>query len=119
MPAAVRDDNDPEHQSDTSNGNRYVDNRMGVRPDGTRDPNGVDFWWDEQGVGNCWNTNVGAGGAATTSDPNALPGCTNPSNNPNNQPLKLGRQVPCTAWDPRDNPRPVGCDWFDVGPEPQ
>jgi hypothetical protein len=119
VPASVRDDNDPEHQSDTSNGNRYVDNRMGVRPDGTRDPNGVDFWWDEQGVGNCWTGNVTAGGGAVKSDPNALPGCSNPSSNPANQPLKLGRQVPCTAWDPQSNPRPVGCDWFDVGPEPQ
>jgi len=119
VPAAVRGDDDPAHQTDTSNGNRYVDNRMGVRPDGTRDPNGVDFWWDEQGVGNCWQGNMGAGGAATTSDPILVPGCAKPSNSAASNPLKLGRQVPCTAWDPKRNPRPVGCDWFDVGPEPQ
>ena len=41
---------------------------MGVRPDGTRDPNGNDFWWDEEGKGNCWQGNTGPDGAKPTSD---------------------------------------------------
>jgi hypothetical protein len=119
VPAAVRDDNDPDHQEDTSNGNRYLDNRMGVTPDGKRDANGVDFWWDEQGVGNCWTGNVGPNGGATTSDPLVVPGCSSPSNSPSSRPDKTGLQVPCTAWDPKNNPRPVGCTWFETPAEPE
>ena len=63
-------------QFDTSNKNRYDDNKVGVRPDGTRDPNGVDFWWDEEGSGNCWQGNTGPGGAKPTSDPATLPTCS-------------------------------------------
>jgi hypothetical protein len=115
VPAAVRGDNAPEHQDDTSNGNQFVDNAMGFRPDGTRDPNGTDFWWDEQGVGNCWQGNT----VASKSDPAALPTCDKPSSSPASRPDKTALLVPCTAWDPERNPRPVGCDWFDVPPEPK
>ena len=36
---------DPDGQT-TSFYNSQYDNHMGVRPDGTADPNGTDFWWD-------------------------------------------------------------------------
>ena len=31
----------------TSHRNRFHNNVMGLAPDGTKMPNGVDFWWDE------------------------------------------------------------------------
>src|SRR3712207_7468947 len=37
--------------------NTFANNKMGVRPDGTPDANGNDFWWDEQGRRNCWTGN--------------------------------------------------------------
>ena len=41
---------------------------------GKRAPNGVDFYWDEEGKGNCWLGNQAPGGKVT-SDPASLPGC--------------------------------------------
>ena len=54
----------------TSHGNSYHDNVMGVAPDGTRAPNGLDFWWDEAPGQrrNCWFDN-----GAVTTDPPSLP----------------------------------------------
>ena len=39
-----------------SHRNRYHDNVMGIAPDGSKVPNGVDFWWDEAPAqeDNCW-----------------------------------------------------------------
>ncbi len=54
VPAALRGDNDPAHQLDTSNGNRFIGNVMGADPSGARKPNGRDFVWDSQGAGNCF-----------------------------------------------------------------
>lgn len=112
--------NDPTNPYDTSHENRYLFNHVGVRPDGTRDPNGVDFWWDEEGRGNCWGGNSGAEGAPPTSDPARLPSCDAPPVpfSPGNA-LKQARLVPCSTWDPRDNTDPPGCDWFTLPPEPR
>ncbi|MBA2504851.1 MAG: hypothetical protein H0V29_02780, partial [Thermoleophilaceae bacterium] len=108
VPAELRGDdktgqsvNTPD-QFDTSNKNSIRDNKVGVRPDGTRDPNGTDFWWDEQGIGNCWDGNTAAGGGKVSSDPATLPDCkgTGSSNRTGNQ----GKQaflVPCATWDPK------------------
>ncbi len=41
---------------------------MGVRPDGTPDANGNDFWWDEQGKGNCWAGNTSHSGLRPSSN---------------------------------------------------
>ena len=122
VPATVRGENEPEKQNDTSNGNRYVDNRMGVRPDGTRDPNGVDFFWDEQGRANCWSGNKGIGDAATTSDPASLPTCEDEANKTIQRPVnarKSAQEAPCATWNPKDNQFPPGCDWFDTPEEPK
>ena len=37
VPATLRGDNDPSHQSDTSNGNRTTQNSFGIAPDGSGD----------------------------------------------------------------------------------
>jgi hypothetical protein len=119
VPAAIRGDDDPAHQADTSNGNQVISNKFGVRPDGTRDPNGLDVLWDGQGEHNCWEGNALASGDGRRSDPNPLPRCPNtaPAGVPNA--LTVARLLPCAAWDPHTNPRPIACDWFDTPPEPR
>jgi len=122
VPASVRGENEPEKQTDTSNGNRYTGNRMSVRPDGTRDPNGVDFYWDEQGRGNCWQDNRGPGGAPPTSDPASLPRCDDQVNQTVQRPVnarKSAQEAPCATWNPKDNQFPPGCDWFATPSEPR
>ncbi|MGI8631164.1 MAG: hypothetical protein ACR2NA_01245 [Solirubrobacterales bacterium] len=119
VPAAVRGENDPAKQTDTSNENQYLNNRVGVEPNGTRNPNGVDFFWDEQGEGNCWEGNTGPGDAKPTSDPKTLPDCPgSPLQLPPN-PAKSGQEAPCATWDEADNQFPPGCDWFNTPPEPK
>jgi hypothetical protein len=53
-----------------SHRNRYHNNVMGIAPDGSRMPNGVDFWWDEapNQMDNCWFDN----GQVTTDPPGPL-----------------------------------------------
>jgi hypothetical protein len=119
VPATARGVTDPALQYDTSNGNRFLDNRVGQRPDGVRDPNGTDVYWDEEGRGNCWSGNAGAGGAPPTSDPAALPACPGGGPFATGDPAKLALEVPCATWDARTNPDPAGCDWFTTPPEPR
>jgi hypothetical protein len=132
VPAAARGEPDPAKTHDTSWGNQTLGNRMGQNPDGAPDPNGVDFWWDEEngyesfpdtpGVLNCWEGNAGATGGEPTSDPAELPECTGervflPGNT-----AKQASQAACAAWDPSneatDSSLP-GCDWFANPSEPQ
>jgi len=122
VPASIRGENDPAKQQDTSNGNNYVSNRMGIRPDGARDVNGVDFMWDEQGKGNCWSGNVGPGGAPTRNDPASLPTCEDELNKTIQRPVnarKSAQEAPCATWNPKDNQFPPGCDWFTTPAEPK
>ena len=118
VPASARNDQDPEHQTDTGRGNVTLGNHFGVRPDGTVDPNGLDVWWDGGGQYNCWSGNDFRSGADRVSN-RSLPPC--PADGPYepSDPVDLGSLVPCTAWDPYENPRPMGCDWFDLPPEPK
>lgn len=114
VPAALRGDLDVGRQADTSNGNMFVDNKLGIDPSGAPAPNAVDIWWDEQGIGNCFSGNVSKSsrsGKVVTNGP-ALPACPSPGGSPVANPLYAAELVGCTAWDPRDNPRPIGCDWF-------
>ncbi len=119
VPGSIRGDNAPEAQFDTSNGNRFIGNRMGVTPDGRRDLNGLDVFWDDQGRGNCWTGNTGPRGRAITSDPPALPTCPGSSFQLPPNLAKTGAEVPCAAWNPETNQRPIGCTWFDTPKEPK
>jgi hypothetical protein len=119
VPGSVRGDTSPEAQRDTSHQNKITGNTFGIAPDGRKMPNGVDVFWDEQGDGNCWENNTGINGKIT-SDPANLPTCASGgSAGLVSRPDKLGSQVPCATWDPKDNPRPPGCDWFDTPPKPE
>ena len=66
VPAAFR--GEPDKGIDTSFYNTFTGNKMGVRPDGTPDANGNDFWWDEQGKGNCWGDNTSHSGLQPSSN---------------------------------------------------
>lgn len=118
VPAIIRGIANPEAQSDTSNGNRYFANQVGIGPDGKAMPNGEDFTWDAQGVGNCWQDNQPAPGRKVTSN-TLLPDCSNPSKVPAPQPQLYATEVPCATWHPQDNPDPPGCTWFMTPPKPE
>ncbi|UGS34051.1 right-handed parallel beta-helix repeat-containing protein [Capillimicrobium parvum] len=121
VPANFRGESDPSKEVDTSFDNLYRDNHMGVRPDGTRDPNGNDFWWDEEGRGNCWMGNAGPGGAAPSSNVLlGLPGCPGAQVLLPGNPAKTASQATCSQWDPQDDllDDPPGCDWFTTPKEP-
>jgi hypothetical protein len=117
VPAALRQETDPEKQFDTSHFNRWLGNTMGVAPDGARAANGTDFWWDEGGTGNCWQANT-AGEHMITSDPGRLPDCGAPAVFRPSNPAKLARLAPCATWS-KDNHHPVGCDWMQTPPRPE
>jgi hypothetical protein len=161
VPAQIRGQDDPTRQNDVSNNNRQTGNCMDTRPfvaldpgqidfstcEGTRDSNGVDFYWDEEegadckevdqdpgpctdaqdNQGNCWSGNQGFDGGAYTSDPPVftLPACPgiDVPRPPNGS--KSAFLVPCVAWDPQTNPDPPACEtppgksWFVVPSEPQ
>jgi hypothetical protein len=110
-----------EAQTDTSNGNRMLGNVMGMTPAGVRAPNGVDFWWDEEGHRNCWSENRAGAGTAITSDPLRLPGCPGSSVHHPIDPAKLAALAPCGTWDPQDDvlQDPPGCDWFTAPRKPR
>lgn len=123
VPAALREEMDPSKQFDTSNFNHFVNNLMGLSADGEALPNGLDFWWDDQGEGNCWQDNVAAEGAEVTDNslyPGGAPDCD--SGGSAGIPLNLVKQgplVPCATYDREDNKDPLGCDWFVTPDRPQ
>jgi hypothetical protein len=129
VPPAARGETGASNPYDTSYGNQQVGNRMGLTPEGIADPNGVDFWWDEEngyeefpttpGVLNCWEGNSAARGVKLTSDPTTLPGCDGTSAFRPGNPTKISSQATCATWDPETNTDPPGCDWFTLPPEPQ
>jgi hypothetical protein len=95
---------------------------MGIRPDGEVAHNGLDHWWDDQGVGNCWEDNVYSRGEQTDNflvDPGPcadggsvfLPGA----------PVKDADFLSCSQYD-RNDPtlrHPPGCSWFDSPTRPE
>ena len=130
----------------TSHRNRYHDNVMGERPNGTVDPNGVDFWWDAansfndggqdimtSGVqDNCWYDN-----GPFTSDPPPpdVPGtneggrlpalCDNDTDDATDSYqlhylTKLTSELlPCQDAIGGGEFDPDACHWFQTPPEPQ
>ena len=137
VPATLRGEADAARNYDTSSNNVYRNNCMSMQPPttdpattnfsvctGTRDPNGVDFWWDEEEGqdcdpnqagcvdtdtvnGNCWTGNSGPGGMFT-SDPVSLllPACPGTDMFRPGNSAKQAFLVPCATWDPMTNPDP-------------
>jgi len=112
----------------TSHRNRYHRNVMGIDPGGARQPNGVDFWWDQYpgNTDNCWFDN-----GSVTTDPPApfMPSdCNNTSSGafyPTRGPelggcaanLETGDQVRSgSGSNPQYDERQ--CTWFTTPPKP-
>ena len=104
----------------TSFGNQYYGNKMGIAPDGSKQPNGVDFWWDDflGNTGNCWHDNTGVNGtaASVTSVPASLPSdCANSIGILVGNLFAEGELLGCFA----NFSQGVGsCDWFTTPPKP-
>ncbi|MDP8955810.1 MAG: hypothetical protein M3N24_02480, partial [Actinomycetota bacterium] len=121
VPAAAREEPDPSKQYDTSHRNQYLENRMGVRPNGVTDLNGTDFYWDVEGSGNCWQDNVPAAGREITTDPptpGLFPKCDDPGKDQFRPGPLVGVYGSCATWS-RDNYEPPGCDWMQRPAEPE
>ena len=113
-PGAARNDFDLAAQEDTSHFNRYVGNHMGTDVGGASLPNGIDFFWDGQGGGSCWQAAHAAG-----TDPITVPTC--PDEAPGRwlmDPNKLVMFGTCSAYDLRTQTIPLGCDWYDTPARP-
>jgi MYXO-CTERM domain-containing protein len=121
VPAPLRDEFDPSKLYDTSNYNRTFGNRMGLTPSGETKHNGADFWWDDQGLGNCWEGNTSSRGEPTDNfvvDPGRcadggstlLPGI----------PAKDAGFLSCSQYDRADPTwrHPPACEWFDTPAKP-
>jgi hypothetical protein len=113
VPGAARNDFRWAAQEETSHNNRYLDNSLGVSPSGERLPNGIDYFWDGQGSGNCWQGSAGR-------QPLALPGCPAGSfNRVLADPNLLVMFANCGAYDRSTATLPAGCDWFTTPPRPE
>jgi hypothetical protein len=114
VPGFVRNDTRLGAQFDTSHHNRYYGNKMGVRQDGARAPNGMDFWWDGQGVGSCWQ-----GPSDDGAEPLVLPRCGADAMPAGlgtaryvAEPGKVFKLYICFAYDLPTQRIPSDCDWF-------
>ena len=100
-------------QFDNAHHDRVFDNKLGVRPSGEAAPNGIDVWWDGQGVGSCFQ------GPSAGSVPRVLPHC-NPGGLPSG--LATARYLPepgqalalyvCTRYDMAAKRIPSDCSWY-------
>jgi hypothetical protein len=114
VPGVARNDNRLSAQGETSHFNRYMANHMGLDAAGRRMPNGIDYFWDGQGEGNCWDT-----AAADVVLPLTLPRC--PAASPHrllDDPNTLVLFVNCSSYDLPTRTMPAGCDWFDTPSRP-
>jgi hypothetical protein len=115
-PGAVRGDFSSGAQENTSNFNRFTANHLGSDSSGHRLPNGIDFWWDGQGQGNCWDASSSAG-----SDPIALPSCTGQVAGGGRllaDPNKLLLVADCSNYSLADRNLPALCGWWDTPAKP-
>jgi Right handed beta helix region len=120
-------------QVNTSFRNQFHGNKMGQAPNGVADPNGLDFWWDQQGVtlspnntANCWFNNTGPDGTAASIDsippsngpaaipPNKLPDDCNNSTAPAGGPQQALELLTCSSAPQGDATQ---CNWFATPPE--
>jgi hypothetical protein len=114
VPGIARNDNRWSAQGETSHFNRYLANHMGYNAGGERLPNGIDYFWDGEGEGNCWET-----AAADAVQPITIPHC--PSGSPHrllDDPNTLVLFVNCSTYDLATQSMPAGCDWFDTPDRP-
>ncbi len=119
VPGAIRGDYVPGAQYDTSNGNHFTNNRLGRHPSGVLQPNGADFSWDEQGLGNCWQDNTSASGEVTDDSVLPLPSCTSGGSlSPVGNLTKTAQNAPCATYNREDEPDPALCTWFDSPAKP-
>lgn len=122
VPAPLRDEFDPSKTYDTSNHNHTFKNKMGIRPNGSHAHNGMDHWWDDQGVGNCWENNTSSRGGPTnnfTVDPGP---CAEGGSVfvPGTSGVKDAGFLSCSQYN-RDDPfwrDPPNCTWFDSPSKP-
>jgi hypothetical protein len=102
----------------TSHRNRYHDNVMGIAPDGSKMPNGVDFWWDEAPgqMNNCWYDN----GDVTTDPPAPLmpSDCNNTSVGVTYSAKLAGELGPCAGSIESDQYDSTTCPWFQMPEKP-
>jgi hypothetical protein len=114
----------------TSYRNRFYGNKMGQAPDGSSQPNGLDFWWDQGGItasmantANCWYGNTGPDGTASSVTGLPSPSGAPPDNLPsdcNNSPSTgalHGQEtelLTCSTV-PQGDP---SCPWFTTPPKP-
>ncbi|RHW27448.1 right-handed parallel beta-helix repeat-containing protein [Nocardioides immobilis] len=119
-PAILRDDYNPLHQTDNSNYNHFTRNKMGLTPTGEAAPNGLDFWWDDAGIGNCWQDNETPDGVKISHNATLgyLPNCKLPSLLPISNVIKTTSLLGCAQYDRYSNPSPNGCDWIVTPPKP-
>lgn len=117
VPAPVRNEWNLLQMWDTSHLNRFLDNRMGAGPDGNLRPNGLDFWWDGGGAGNCWKGNTGP--RSLTSDPSGLPECGGLSWPRLPSILKSATFFMCGSYNRSSNHHPWGCPWMETPPAPR
>ncbi len=115
VPGWVRNDFQWPAQEETSNFDRYLGNHMGRSPNGNSMPNGLDFFWDGQGIGSCWQTDHPAG-----AEPLTLPACSSmsPVKRLLDDPNKLLVFGLCGSYDMPTQTLPIGCSWFDTPPRP-
>ncbi|WP_285661006.1 right-handed parallel beta-helix repeat-containing protein [Actinorhabdospora filicis] len=108
VPAFVRGEDALGKLADTSHDNWYRDNHLGVSPTGEALPNRIDFWWDGEGGGNCWQP------AESGADPITLPGCDAffGTQRVLNDPTKLFKLLHCAEYDQRARNVPASCDWY-------
>lgn len=106
VPGFIRGANGLGEQFDTSHHNRFYDNAL-------RD-NRIDFWWDGQGRGSCWQD-----AHYLVTEPRVLPGCGAgdlPAGPPVGrllpEPAKLLKLYVCNGYTLSDGTIPGNCDWF-------
>jgi hypothetical protein len=113
VPGAARNDFQWSAQGETSHNNRYLGNHMGISASGQRLPNGLDYFWDGEGTGNCWDT------TADVVQPITIPRCS--AGGPQrwiSDPNLLVLFVDCSNYSLATKTLPAGCDWFTTPQRP-
>lgn len=116
VPAPLRNEYDPSTLYDTSHHNHATDNVMGITPEGAHQPNGLDFWWDDEGEGNCWQDNRSSAGEPTTNFTVPPPSCAEGGSlfTPGTSAVKDAGFLSCSQYNREDEfwRDPPGCEWF-------